>query len=361
MFREAICYEPLTDERVQCNLCNHFCEIEEGQAGFCRMRVNQGGRLYTHAFGQTVIQHAEEIESQFLYHFLPGSLTYLIATPGCNFRCPSCQRWEIARMPLNEYEAEGRVAAPDEIVTAAVNNGVSSITYGYIEPTVFLEYVLETAQAAKQAGLSNVLVTNGFMSSEALDLIVPFVDAIHLDLKGFHHRSFHNEKEVNLDPILNNAICMKKAGIWLEIGITITPNHLDIQNELRQLAQFIGQELGMEVPLHIHRQQNGFLQKNSLQTSYETLKEAKEIAQGEGLRYIYLDSMPGENHTFCPTCGTVLIRRSGRVVVQQRLLIQDSQETGHCPECGQAIEGHWIQDIFQPRVKSFQIPLPAGL
>lgn len=333
--KEAMLYERLDDIKVRCNLCNHRCVIPEGGKGVCRVRVNEGGRLYTLVYGKTISQHIDPIEKKPLYHFLPGSRTYSIATPGCNFHCQWCQNWGIVHMSMDDYDTLGRKANPAEIVSSAKRSGSQSIAYTYTEPTVFFEYVYEIAKLAHQEGLRNVFVTNGYMTVEMLDIFHPYLDAANVDLKSFREETYHHYVGAELQPILENLKKMKELDIWLEVTTLIVPGLNDDPVEVRDAAQFIFKEIGPETPWHISRFIPHHKMSDRPPTSLVTLSQARQIGIEEGLHFVYIGNVADDSNTYCNECGNLLICRKGFLVHELNL------RDGCCSVCGKPIVGVW--------------------
>jgi pyruvate formate lyase activating enzyme len=332
--REALLYERLTQNRVRCNLCAHHCVIPDGKLGVCHVRKNVDGTLYTLVHGRTISQNVDPVEKKPLYHFYPGSLAYSIATPGCNFRCQWCQNWQISQMPRERELITDREATPEEIVDSALESGSRSIAYTYTEPTIFFEYAYDTARLAHQAGLANIFVTNGYMTQQMLEMFHPYLDAANVDLKAFREKTYHRYVGAGLQPILDNMRLMKKLGIWLEVTTLVIPGVNDDLSELRDVAQFVAQELGAETPWHISRFFPAYKMANISPTPLETLQQAQKIGREEGLQYVYIGNIPVEgNDTFCPSCGRVLIRRHNFGVIFNRMV------NDRCPACGKPIAG----------------------
>lgn len=333
--REAMLYEKQADSRVRCNLCSHYCWIGEGKKGICQVRENRGGKLYTLVYGRTISQNVDPIEKKPLFHFYPGSSAYSIATPGCNFRCAWCQNWEISQMPRQQHLIAGYQATPAEIVAEAQRRNCRSIAYTYTEPTIFFEYAYDTAQLAQKAGLANVFVTNGYMSPAMLATIQPYLNAANVDLKAFRDRTYRRYVGARLQPVLHSLKMLKKLGIWLEVTTLVIPNLNDDPAELREAAQFIAQELGTDTPWHISRFFPDYKLAEVPPTPLETWRQAREIGLEEGLKYVYVGNVGGEEseNTFCPECGQVLIRRHIFGVQVNRI------REGRCPDCGCAIAG----------------------
>jgi pyruvate formate lyase activating enzyme len=215
--KEALLYEELSKQRVRCLLCGHHCVIGEGKLGVCGVRKNVGGKLYSLAYGRVVSRHLDPIEKKPLFHFYPGSTAYSIATPGCNFHCQWCQNWTIARPPDEAALQAISQVQPEGIVAEARGCGSRSIAYTYTEPTVFFEYACDVARLAHQAGLANVFVTNGYMSTEMLDAFHPYLDAANVDLKAFRNETYRRYVGARLQAVLDSLKVMKRQGIWLEV------------------------------------------------------------------------------------------------------------------------------------------------
>ena len=332
--KEAMLYEKLTDEKVQCNLCAHRCTIAEGRVGVCHVRENVGGVLYTLVYGRTIAQHVDPIEKKPLLHFYPGSTAYSIATPGCNFRCHWCQNADISQAPREEHLLLGEEASPGEIVAAAQRTGCRSIAYTYTEPTIFFEYSYDTARLAREAGLANVYVTNGYMTGEMLGQMYPYLEAANVDLKGFRDEVYRRYAGARLQPVLDSLLRMKQLGIWLEITTLIIPGINDDREELRDAARFVADELGPETPWHISRFRPAYKMADVPSTDISTLLQAQEIGREAGLYHVYVGNVPGESNTTCHACGHILIRRSGYC-----LLANDVGTGARCPECGTHVAG----------------------
>lgn len=333
--KEAMLYEKMDQNRVRCHLCAHRCVIPGGGSGVCGVRINEGGELYTLAYGRTISQHVDPIEKKPLYHYLPGSRSFSIATPGCNFHCLWCQNAGIVHMSMEEFEAIGREASPRDLVRAARRTGSQSIAYTYTEPTIFFEYALETAKLARREGLGNVYVTNGYMTPEMLDAFHPYLDAANVDLKAFREETCHRYVGASLAPILDSLKKMKEMGIWLEVTTLVVPDLNDDPAELRDAARFIAEELGPETPWHISRFFPHHQMRDRPPTPISTLNQAREIGRGEGLDYIYTGNVASETNTHCPACGRLLIRRRGFGIYENHL------QHGRCPDCEAGVDGVW--------------------
>jgi pyruvate formate lyase activating enzyme len=335
--REALLYESLDEKRVRCKLCAHYCVIPDGKYGVCEVRKNVDGRLYTLVYGRTISQHVDPIEKKPLYHFYPGSTAYSIATPGCNFHCMWCQNADIAQMPCEYIPDAGQKATPRQIVDQAHRAHSMSIAYTYTEPTIFYEYAYDTAKIARDAGIANIYVTNGYMTPEMLEMFHPYLDAANVDLKAFRKRTYHRYVGAGFEPILENLKRMKELGIWLEVTTLIIPGLNDDPQELRDAAQFIAQEVGVDTPWHLSRFFPHYQMRDRPPTPLRTLEWAYEIGKEEGLLYVYMGNVPGDSNTNCPGCGELLIRRQGYWVPENHI------RGGKCPNCGTTIAGVWAE------------------
>lgn len=334
MLREAMLYEALQDQKVRCYLCNHDCRISESRFGFCSVRQNLDGKLYTHAYGKAVAANSDPIEKKPLYHFLPGTLSFSIATAGCNFRCPFCQNWQISQVSeRNAPELPGQELSPEDIVSQAKQGQCRSIAYTYTEPTIFYEYAYDTAKLAEEQGLSNIFITNGFMTPEALDTIRPYLDACNVDLKSFRDKFYREICRGRLEPVLESIRHMKELGIWIELTTLVVPGQNDSTEELRDMAQFIT-SVDKNIPWHLSRFHPSYQYGDSAPTPLDTLRMAHNIGKDEGLKFVYIGNVAGENlDTVCPFCQEILIRRGPFRVLENRI------EHGRCPSCGKPVAG----------------------
>jgi len=287
--KEALLYQKLPEKKVRCQACSHFCLIAPQKRGLCGVRENQKGKLYSLVYGKAIAVHIDPIEKKPLYHFLPGTYSLSIATVGCNLVCKNCQNHEISQGPKITGKIKGKDISPQEIVKMANKYKTPSISYTYTEPTIFLEYALDTMKLAKEKGLKNIWVTNGFMSPQTLNLIIPELDAANVDLKSFDDDFYQKYCNGQLKPVLANLKKLKRKGIWLEITTLIIPGLTDQEKMLKKIAQFIKKELGAETPWHI----SCFFPEVSWQlqdlpaTSSETIEKASQIGLQAGLKHVY--------------------------------------------------------------------------
>ncbi|MBP8984663.1 MAG: AmmeMemoRadiSam system radical SAM enzyme [Syntrophobacterales bacterium] len=332
--REALLYEKLEDGKVSCFLCSHRCLIGDGKYGICNVRENRGGTLYTHSYGELIAQNIDPIEKKPLYHFLPGSASYSIATIGCNFQCSFCQNWEISQAREAErLGLRGRKAEPSEIVNRAVQSGSKSISYTYTEPTIFFEYALDVSRLAKEKGLYNVFVTNGYMTGEMLEAMHPLLDAANVDLKSFSKDFYRRFCKGNLDPVLRNIEKMKKLNIWVEVTTLVVPGLNDSDAEFDGIAGFIA-GIDKAIPWHISRFHPQYKMEDHASTPMQTLGRALAAGRKAGLHYVYLGNVMSRwNHTYCHRCDECLVERTGFSIASYRI------KDGKCPFCGSAVAG----------------------
>ena len=335
MNKEALLWDSLDDKRVHCHLCAHECRIPESKFGICGVRQNVDGILYTLVYGQVIAAHVDPIEKKPLYHFLPGSLSYSIATVGCNFRCGFCQNWQISQASRRDGAgASGATLMPEEIVEEARRNHCLSISYTYTEPTIFFEYAYDTAILAKKAGLANVFVTNGYMTRQALEMIRPYLDAANVDLKSFSEAYYKKNCMARLQPVLDTITSLKQLGIWFEVTTLIVPDENDSDEELSQIAGFLS-GVDKDIPWHVSRFHPDYRFLDHRATPIETLKRAREIGREKGLRYIYLGNVPEGANTYCYRCQALAVER--RYMGMERCNLKN----GHCPACDSEIKGIW--------------------
>jgi pyruvate formate lyase activating enzyme len=288
----------------------------------------------TAVFGRAVAANADPIEKKPLFHFYPGSVAFSIATCGCNFHCLNCQNWAISQAERDGLDAPAFDLPPRKVVAAALAAGSRSVAYTYTEPTVFIEYVVETAGLAMAAGLANVLVTNGYQTPEALDVLAPLVQAANVDLKSFDDRVYRRICGARLAPVLATLSGMRERGIWLEVTTLLIPGLNDSSAELAALTGWIASELGPETPWHVSRFFPTYRLTDLDPTPAESIHRAVEIGRGAGLRHVYSGNLAGgEEDTHCAGCGETLIRRHGFGSVRAGLV------GGRCCRCGRVLAG----------------------
>ena len=334
MKKEAFLYEKLGGKKVHCFLCAHQCKINDSKFGICGVRQNIDGILYTHVYGDVIVRSVDPIEKKPLYHFYPGSYSYSVATPGCNFQCGFCQNWKISQLRRNISPQQNRnLMTPDEVVQNAILNDCQSISYTYTEPTIFFEFAHDVAYRAKKKGLSNVFVTNGYMTKEAVELIHPYLDAANVDLKSFRDDFYQKNCHGHLRPVIETIHLMKELGIWVEITTLIIPGKNDSVKELTDIAKFIAL-VDKDMPWHVTRFYPDYEFMKIEPTSIEILRKAFDIGQRQGLRYVYIGNVNNNmNSTICSECHTLLIKRSNFSVQENKII------DGRCPVCRAPVEG----------------------
>jgi len=335
---EAELVRTLRDGSLQCRVCEHFCVIPLDGWGRCGVRQHVDGKLILQVYGYPIAVHLDPIEKKPLYHFLPGSAIYSLGTLGCNFRCPWCQNWEISQLTPREVGLpHGKMMTPEEVVRQAQRQGARAIAYTYNEPTVFFEYTLDIARLAREAGLRNVYVSNGFMSREALERLVPYLDAINIDLKGFSEPFYREYCGARLEPVKRNiADLVHNPAVWVEVTTLLIPGLNDSDAELRAAAEWMAR-VSPDTPWHFSAFFPAYQMLDRPPTPLTTLLKAAQIAREAGMRYVYLGNVRDTEfgQTRCPQCGAVLIQRSG---YWTRPLWTQS---GRCSACGAALPGVW--------------------
>lgn len=328
-------YEKLDGRAVKCFLCMQHCSVADGKRGICGVRENRGGTLYSLVYGKMVSMNIDPIEKKPLYHFLPGSRSFSISTVGCNFKCLHCQNYDMSQYPKKADDIPGEVVTPGEVVAAAERAGCESISYTYTEPTIFFEFAFDCARLARQKGIKNVFVSNGYTSPEATKTIAPFLDANNIDLKG-DDAFYKNVCGARLQPVLDTIKLMKSLGVWVEVTTLVIESYNDSDKSLNDIADFI-KSADPAIPWHVTKFYPTYKLLDAPNTSVETLKRAREAGIKKGLKYVYEGNVPGEGgeNTYCPDCGELLIERFGFQLKQNRL------QNGSCFKCMTKIEGVW--------------------
>lgn len=322
-------YEELSHRQVRCNLCGRHCVIAEGQRGLCLARVNEGGVLFTESYARSCSATIDPIEKKPLFHFHPGAQVYSVASPFCNFFCSFCDNWMISQQRNLTYTKE---LTPQSVVNAAQRLGCQGISYTYTEPTVFFEWAYDSAKLAHEKGLFNTFVTNGYLTSEAVTTISPYLDAATVDFKGGGDPVFYRDqmRVPQVEPIYKCLLEMKHCGIHIEITNLLVPKYGDSMTHLRDLATWIRENLGEETPFHLLRFFPNYELIDVPQTPVSTVEEARKIAVDVGLRYVYAGNIPGHpwENTYCPQCHELLIERHG-FNVRKWVITPDK----NCPKC----------------------------
>lgn len=332
VIKEAMFYEKIGDNKVHCSLCAQSCKIAPGKRGFCGVRENRDGDLYSLIYGTVSSEAIDPIEKKPLYHFFPGSYVYSVGSIGCNFRCKHCQNWSISQVCLED--AYTKDIMPDELVERAIYSGSQSIAWTYNEPTIWHEYTSESAKLAKEAGLGTIYVTNGYITPGPLRDIAPYLDAANIDIKAFNEKFYHDVASAKLAPVLEASALAKELGIHVEITTLIIPGVNDSLDELRELSKWVYNNLGPDTPLHFTRFHPQYKMQDLAPTPVKTMEEACKIATEEGIKYVYMGNVPGSdrNNTFCPNCGKMLISRGYFDIEKYEITPEKT-----CPVCGENI------------------------
>jgi len=334
--KEASYYKKIDAKTIQCELCPRKCVLADGQKGFCRARAPEGGKHYTLVYGNPTAVHVDPIEKKPLFHFLPSTTAFSIATAGCNFRCKYCQNWEISQ--LSPEETENYNLPPQDVVNKAREERCPTIAYTYTEPSIFYEYMFDTAKLAKIAGIRNMYHSNGSLSQEPLDNLAYYLDAADIDLKGFTQDFYKDMAEGFLDVVLNTLKTLKRNNVWVEITNLVVPNYNDDLAKIKEMAIWIRDNLGKDTPLHFSRFFPLYKLANLPATPLSTLDSARKIAMDVGLNYVYIGNNPGNEgeSTYCPQCKKPVIRRVGYSVLEVNI---DSKGRSNC--CKYPIAGVW--------------------
>ncbi len=347
MKKEAVLYEKLEDNKVQCNVCARKCIIKEGMRGNCTTRINDGGTLYTLIYGSLISRGSiDPIEKKPLYNYYPGHSIYSIATVGCNFHCTMCQNWSISQCYPNEHGTKAICdegghrgtsyslveMSPSELIKAVEQSGCKLIAYTYNEPTIWHEFIMDVAELAHKKNIKNVMVTNGYSTPEASQELVKVMDAANVDFKSFNDNFYQRIAKVKgLQPVLDTAKFWKSHGMHIEITNLIIPNENDNPTEIRSMCQWIVENLGPETPIHFSAYHPDYKMMDHNRTPVNTLENAYSIAKEVGLYYVYIGNIHSSigNNSLCYNCNNLLIERTGYTISQIKL-----DNDNECPKCG---------------------------
>jgi len=318
--------------RIICLLCRHACKLKEGQVGVCGVNKNVEGELKTLVYGHPIALNVDPIEKKPLYHLLPGSKVLSFGTVGCNFKCPFCQNWDISQEHSVNEEIK---VSPQQMVELALQEGANAIAYTYNEPTIFYPYAKDIGVLAKEKGLKNIFVSNGFESKEMIEDMATWVDAANIDLKSWDDSYYKKILKGELEEVKDTLRRMVKAGIWVEVTTLLIEGDNDSDDALEEMAAFIANDLGTQVPWHLSAFSPNYKMLDHDTTGLDTLQRAQKIGQRAGLKHIYLGNVAVAGNTYCPECDTVLIDRMGYSVTTNRLT------DGACPHCHKPIAGVW--------------------
>ena len=325
------------DNKVKCLLCPRECEVADVERGYCGVRENQGGDYQTLVYGTLCSANVDPIEKKPLFHYLPATSAFSIATAGCNLECKFCQNWEISQ--FRPEQVESVAVTPEQLVNTVRARGCPTIAYTYSEPIIFYEYVRDTAALAGERGIGSVIISNGYINEKPLRELCKHLTAVKIDFKGFSEEFYSSLCAATLEPVLKTLKTLKDIGIWFELVTLVLPTRNDSPDEIKRLSEWILKNLGADVPLHFSRFQPQYRIRNLPPTPDATLDRCRKIALDAGIRYVYLGNVPmhpGEN-TYCHQCKTELIRRVGFRVASN--IIKD----GQCPKCAARIPGVWTR------------------
>jgi len=332
---EVKLYKKLADRKIQCFVCPLHCILKDGETCFCRTRTNHAGTLYNHAYNSPCVLNVDPIEKTPLLHFLPGTKTLALGLAGCNLRCLYCQNWQIAQdEPVNTKNMK---LAADDAVAQLRAKDLPTIAFTYTEPTSYFEYALEVATAVRQAGRRAVMASAAYIETQPLQELCAQLHGMVLALKGFDQEFYLKVCGVRFDPILKAIETAKASGRWLELTTLVIPTYNDAPDQIRDMCKWIVKNLGPDVPLHFGRFVPEYQMRKLPQTPVQTLEECRNIALSEGVRFAYISNVAPHdgNHTYCPGCKSVLIRRIGLKVLENNL------KGGRCPKCQREIPGVW--------------------
>jgi pyruvate formate lyase activating enzyme len=332
---EAKFYQKLENKKIKCKLCPRECTVGDRERGYCGVRENRGGTYYSLVHSRVCAAHVDPIEKKPLFHYLPGTVAFSLATAGCNVNCKFCQNWDISQSRPEQIPAE--YTPPQRVAALAKQYGCPTIAYTYSEPVVFSEFLMDAADAGHAAGIRSVVVSNGYMQVESLKAAYGKMDAVKIDLKAFTESYYSNVVTGELKPVLDSLVTLRKMDKWTEIVYLVVPTLNDDDAGFQGLARWIKANLGVDVPLHFTQFHPEYLLKNLPITPVPTLERAKAIADAEGLHYVYIGNVPGHpaQNTYCPNCRKMLVERVG-FTASQILIRKDC-----CPFCQHPIPGVW--------------------
>ncbi|MDZ7738728.1 MAG: AmmeMemoRadiSam system radical SAM enzyme [Bacteroidales bacterium] len=328
-------YQEETAKGIMCNICPNECVLKEGELSDCRNRIVRDGELYTMAYGNPCALNLDPVEKKPLYHFMPSTLAFSIATAGCNLACLNCQNWNISQ--TSPDKTRNHDLNPEKVVKSALEYACRSIAYTYSEPVTFYEYMLNTASLAKQSGIQNIMVSNGYINKEPLIRLSKVIDAVNIDLKSFNNSTYLKLTGGKLDPVLNTLRTLKDQGVWLEITNLVVPEYTDNMDEIREMCKWLYDNGFSDTPLHFSRFQPLYKLEQLPPTPVSSLNKAYDIARKEGLKHVYIGNVPGTHasDTSCPECGKTLVERKGYSIKVNNI------ESGRCKFCNTQISGVW--------------------
>lgn len=331
--REAMFYSP-TAKGIKCKICPNNCTIKEGEYGDCRTRLNKNGKLFTIAYGNPCAVHADPIEKKPLYHFLPESKAFSIATAGCNLACLNCQNWEISQ--ASPLDTRNHDLPPEAVISNCLHYACKSIAYTYSDPVAFYEYAYDTSRIARVEGIKNIMISAGYIHPEPLRELAKYIDAANIDLKSFSNEIYEMLNAGTLQPVLDTLTYLKDHGVWLEITNLVVPGWTDDMDMIKKMCGWLVENGFENFPLHFSRFHPQHKLSQLPPTPASVLKKALQTAKNEGLNHVYIGNLPGGNQdTFCPHCKEMVVQRRGFSVLANHI------SNGKCGYCGKAISGVW--------------------
>ncbi len=323
------------EKKVRCLLCPHICLLQDGELGKCLARKNVEGTLYSLSYEKICSMAIDPIEKKPLFHFFPGTSILSVSTAGCNFHCLHCQNSHISQVrpdaiPYRELSAK-------EVIAITLSYPCQLIAFTYTEPTIYYEYMLDIAKLAHQQGIKTVMISNGYINRDPLLELIPFIDAMNIDLKFFDNSIYRNTTTGTLNPVLRTLKTVKESGVWLEITNLVIPNRNDSPQAIEEMCNWLANNGFTDTPLHFSRFYPTYKLTDTPPTSVKTLLKAREVALQHGIQYVYLGNVAHtrDEDSYCHNCHSLLIERDNYVIREYRL------ENGTCPDCGTEIPGRW--------------------
>jgi len=333
-------FEKLDAKRIQCNLCPRECSVGDLERGACGVRENRDGDYLTLVHSRACSANVDPIEKKPLFHYLPGTLAFSIATAGCNIECRFCQNWQISQ--FRPEQVRSFYLPPAAVTQAAASHNCPTIAYTYTEPVIFYEYMYDTAAHARAKKVGSVMISNGYIKPQPMKDLCSQLTGVKVDLKAFTDDFYVKYCSGHLKPVLDVLVLLREIGMWTEIVVLLIPGLNDSPKEITEMSKWIVKNLGRDVPVHFTRFHASYKMKNLPDTPHETVERARQIAMGEGINFVYTGNVrpghPGEQ-TYCPACNELLIKRFSYHVLENRI------QSGKCPKCGAQIPGIWVNPL----------------
>ncbi|HOO56844.1 MAG TPA: AmmeMemoRadiSam system radical SAM enzyme [bacterium] len=329
-------YDKLENRMIQCRMCPKECRVGDAERGFCGNKENRGGKYVTLAYGHPCALNNDPIEKKPLFHFLPGTNAISLAEAGCNFDCKFCQNWQISQ--ARPEQVHGYDLMPADVVALAARAGSPTIAYTYGEPTVFYKSMYDTAALGKEKGIRSVMISNGYINPEPMKALCGVLDAVKVDFKAYSEAFYSKQCLGHLKPVLDTLVLLRGRGMWFELVYLMIPTLNDDPDEIKEMAGWIMDNLGPDVPMHFSRFHPQYKLKNLQPTPLKSLERARDICMGAGMNFVYIGNVPGHaaENTYCPNCGGIAIKRYGYVIQQNNV------KNGKCGSCGYVLPGVWI-------------------